>query len=173
MCSLLQTPSTAIFTKWAVPQISCFILIDWCCLFVSHPYVQCSCILYLGYLTNIFIGRVWYREEKFECMHENLLSLSSKVSVFSHGIYILQYFSCNGIVGVDSLPNSRQHFLNWLSAFKHLAPLYICYCFLKSCSEWRILSNITNIIGYSSQRNLKVNERVQMHLEKVYMHIDT
>ena len=93
--------------------------------------------------------------------------------VFSHGIYILQYFSCNWIVGVDSLPNSRLHFLNWLSAFKHLAPLYICYCFLKSCSEWRILSNITNNIGYSSHRNLKVNERVQMHLEKVYMHIDT
>ena len=70
MCSLLQTPSTAIFTKWAVPQIMpstsvVFILIDWYCLFVSHPYVQCSCILYLGYLTDIFIGRVWYREEKF------------------------------------------------------------------------------------------------------------
>ena len=129
-----------IFTKWAVPQImpstrtSVFlILIDWCCLFVSHPYVQCSCILFLGYLTNIFIGRVWYREEKFECIAWKFI-FTIKQSfyyttlwfwcVFSHGIYILQYFSWNWI-GVDSLPTSRLHFLNWLSAFKHFAPLYI------------------------------------------------
>ena len=138
-------------------------------------------ILYWGYHTDIFTGREWYRVEKFECMHENLVSLSSKVSaILPHSFdlflsieYIYTAVLFLNWIDVDSLPTSRQHSLNWFSAFKHLAPLYICYCFLKSCSEWHILSNITNIIGYSSQRNLKMNERVQMHLEKVYMHIDT